>query len=78
MNMRLTSDVIIIVIIIMQYGSIGKESTNNEGDASSFPGSGRYLKEEMATHSSILAWKIPWTEESGGLQPMVLQIVEDD
>ena len=24
----------------------------------------------MATHSSILAWRIPWTEESGGLQPM--------
>ena len=26
------------------------------------------LKEEMATHSSILAWEIPWTEEPGGLQ----------
>ena len=28
------------------------------------------LEEEMATHSSILAWKIPWMEESGGLQSM--------
>ena len=28
------------------------------------------LEEEMATHSSILAWKIPWTEEAGGLQSM--------
>ena len=28
------------------------------------------LEEEMATHSSILAWRIPWTEEPGGLQPM--------
>jgi len=28
----------------------------------------------MATHSSILAWKIPWTEEPGGLQYMGLQI----
>ena len=28
------------------------------------------LEEEMATHSSILAWKIPWAEESGGLQSM--------
>ena len=28
------------------------------------------LKEEMATHSSILAWKIPWAEELGVLQPM--------
>ena len=27
------------------------------------------LEQEMATHSSILAWTIPWTEESGGLQP---------
>ena len=27
------------------------------------------LEEEMATHSSILAWRIPWTEQPGGLQP---------
>ena len=27
------------------------------------------LKEEMATHSSVLAWRIPWTEEPGGLSP---------
>ena len=31
------------------------------------------LEEEMATHSSILAWEIPWTEETGGLQSMGLQ-----
>ena len=31
------------------------------------------LEKEMATHSSILAWKIPWTEEPGGLQSMQLQ-----
>ena len=31
------------------------------------------LEKEMATHSSILVWKIPWTEEPGGLQPMGLQ-----
>ena len=28
------------------------------------------VEKEMATHSSILAWKIPWTEKPGGLQPM--------
>ena len=28
------------------------------------------LEQEMATHSNILAWEIPWTEEPGGLQPM--------
>ena len=36
------------------------------------------LEKEMATHSSILAWKIPWTEESGGLQSMGWQRVGHD
>ena len=36
------------------------------------------LEKEMATHSSILAWKIPWTEEPGGLQSMGLQRVGHD
>ena len=31
------------------------------------------LEKEMATHSTTLAWKIPWTEELGGLQSMALQ-----
>ena len=35
-------------------------------------------KEEMASHSSILAWEIPWTEEPGGLQSMGSQRVEHD
>ena len=33
------------------------------------------LEKEMATHSRVLAWKIPWTEEPGGLQSMGLQRV---
>ena len=36
------------------------------------------LKKEMATHSSILAWRIPWTEEPGGLQSMGSQRVGHD
>ena len=36
------------------------------------------LEEGMATHSSILAWRIPWTEEPGGLQPMGSQRVGQD
>ena len=36
------------------------------------------LEKEMATHSSILAWKTPWTEEPGGLQSMGSQRVEHD
>ena len=34
------------------------------------------LEKEMATHSSILAWRVPWTEEPGGLQSMGSQRVE--
>ena len=34
------------------------------------------LEEEMATHSSTLAWEIPWTEETGGVQSMGSQRVE--
>jgi len=36
------------------------------------------LEKEMATHSSILAWRIPWTEEPGGVQAMGLQRVGHD
>ena len=36
------------------------------------------LEKGMATHSSILAWRIPWTEEPGGLQSMGLQRVGHD
>ena len=37
------------------------------GDMGSISGFGRPLEEVMATHSSVLAWRIPWTEEPGGL-----------
>ena len=37
-------------------------------DTGSIPGLGRSLEKEMATHSSILAWRIPWTEKPGRLQ----------
>ena len=45
----------------------GKESACNTGDPGLSPGLGRPLEKGMATHSSILAWETPWTEESGGL-----------
>ena len=48
----------------------GKESACNAGDLGSIPGSGRSSGEGNATHSSTLAWEIPWTEELGGLQSM--------
>ena len=58
--------------------SDSKESACNSGDLGSIPGLGRPLGKEMATHSSILVWRIPWTEEPGGLQSMGSQRVRDD
>ena len=45
---------------------VGKESTRNAGDLGSIPGLGNPLEEGMATHSNMLAWRLPWTEEPGG------------
>ena len=47
------TDVLIFLISQHRVCSLGREDP---------------LEEEMATHSSVLAWKIPWTEEPGGLQ----------
>ena len=47
-------------------GSCGKESAYNAGDLGLIPGDP--LKKGMITHSSILAWRIPWTEKPGRLQ----------
>ena len=51
-------------------GSDGEESACNAGDPGLIPGSGSSMEKEMATHSSILNWRIPWTEEPSGLQFM--------
>ena len=48
-------------------GSAVKNLPANAEDLGSVAGQGDPLEEEMATHSSILTWKIPWTEGSGGL-----------
>ena len=48
-------------------------NARNARDVGSVPGSGNHLEKEMANHASILAWKIPWTEEVGGPQSMGLQ-----
>jgi len=55
-----------------------KESTYNVGDGGRRLGFEVPLEKGMATHSSILAWEIPRTEEPGGLQPMGLQRVRHD
>ena len=59
-------------------GSVGRESAWNTGDTGevgSIPSLGKSLGEGMATHSSILAWRTPWTEEPGWLQSMGSQRV---
>ena len=53
-------------------------NAGNLKDASSIPGLGRTLEEEMATHSSTLAWRIPWTEEPGRPRSMGSQRVGYD
>ena len=47
-----------------------KKSACNAGDLVQSLGEEDSLEKEMATHSSILAWRIPWTDEPGGLQFM--------
>jgi len=57
-------------------GAVVKNLLDSAGDfrdAGSIPGSGRSPGGGMVTHSSILAWKIPWTKEPDGLQSMGLQ-----
>ena len=49
-----------------------------QGDLGSIPGSGRSPEEDNGAHSSVLAWRIPWTEEPGGLQPMGSQRIGRD
>ena len=61
---------VLIICITNPGGSEVKASAYNVGDPGSIPGLGRSPEKEMATHSSILAWKIPWTEEPGRLQSM--------
>ena len=50
-----------------QVVQVVKNPPANAGDQGSIPGSGRSPEEGVAAHSSILAWRIPWTEEPGGL-----------
>ena len=59
-----------IIYVGFPGGSDGKESACSARDLDLIPGSRRYPGEGMATHSSITAYRIPWTEEPGRLQYM--------
>ena len=80
-----TITVLVIILYLLHLlgndfpgGSDSKISACNTGDPGSIPGSERYLGKGMATHSSILAWRIPWTEEPNGLLSMGSQTVRLD
>ena len=67
-----------IVIRIFPYSLVGKESACKAGDPGSTSVSGRSPGEGNGNHSSILAWRILWTEEPGRLQSMGLQTARHD
>ena len=60
----------ICVVLVVRNLPANARDVRNMG---SIPGLGRSLGEGHATHSSILAWRFPWTEELGGLQSLGLQ-----
>ena len=53
-------------------------NAEDTGEADLIPGSGGPLEKEMATHFSVLAWEIPWTEEPGRLQSLRSQRIRHD
>ena len=63
-------------IFVFPGGSEGKASAAMQETQVRFLGWEDPLEKKMATHSSILAWRIPWTQEPGGLQSMGSQELE--
>ena len=70
MCVYILTDICIYIFLSFPGGSDGKESACNAGDPGSIPRSRNALEKGIATHSSILAWRIPGTESFGGLQSM--------
>ena len=60
------------MLFVFLGGAVDKDFPANAGNAK-VTGWEDLLEKEMATHSCILAWKIPWTEKPGGLQSIELQ-----
>ena len=69
--------VYIFTVLGFLDGSDGKESACNAGDKGSVPGSGRSPGGGMATHTNILAWRIPWSGEPGSYGPWGHQFSSD-
>ena len=82
MSFKIPFEHVYVITLGFPGGSVVKNPPANAGNAGDVgdpggrsPGMGDPLEEEMATHTSILAWKLPWTEGSGGLQSVRLQRV---
>ena len=73
-----TSALTIALSLDSPGGSDGKASAYNAGDRVQTLGQEDLLEKEIAIHSSILAWKTPWTEEAGRLPSMGSQRVGHD
>ena len=58
---------LVLFLFLWTFPIVVKNLPAYAGGRGLIPGSGRSLEKEIATHSSILAWEIPWTEEPGGL-----------
>ncbi|CAI9154152.1 unnamed protein product [Rangifer tarandus platyrhynchus] len=69
----MTRKPLVMLILGFPHSSVGKETACNAGDLGLIPGLGRSPGEGNATHSSTLAWRIPWTEDPGEPQSIGLQ-----
>ena len=68
-NMYIHKHIYVYTLYVGVHGSsVVKNLPANAGDVGSIPGSEDSLEEEMATHASILAWRISWAKELGWLQ----------
>jgi len=63
---------------VAQWVKNSPASAGDVRDSGLIPGSGRFVEEKMAAHSTIPAWEIPWTEGPGRLQSMGSQRVGHD
>ena len=76
--LKASFDFCIPILLCFPSGSDGKEFACSVGDLDSIPGAEDSLEKEMATHSSILAWKIPRTDEPCRIESMGSQRVRHD
>ena len=76
--LKASFDFCIPILLCFPSGSYGKEFACSVGDLDSIPGAEDSLEKEMATHSSILAWKIPRTDEPCRIESMGSQRVRHD